>query len=81
LLNEKIAKYKKEDLFKYKEEICFLLEEEIVSRYYFQKGRIRNTLSKDKDLVMAIQLIADKEKYAKALSVSGYDTEPLIEKK
>jgi carboxyl-terminal processing protease len=81
LLSEKIAHYKKEDLFKYKEEICFLLEEEIVSRYYFQKGRIKNTLSKDKDLTMAIQLITDKEKYAKALGVTGYDAEPVIEKK
>ena len=38
---------KKEDFNLYKSEIIELLNSEIVSRYYYQSGRIENTLASD----------------------------------
>lgn len=46
-LKDLIDEHKDEDLDKFKSEIIELLNNEIVSRYYFQTGRIENTLAKD----------------------------------
>lgn len=46
-LKSLIEDHKKEDLDKYQGEIIELLNNEIVSRYYYQTGRIENTLAKD----------------------------------
>ena len=46
-LKEKIKHNKSEDLQTHREEISEILENEIISRYYYQSGRIRNSLSKD----------------------------------
>ena len=46
-LKDLINEHKDEDLDKFKSEIIELLNNEIVSRYYFQTGRIENTLAKD----------------------------------
>jgi carboxyl-terminal processing protease len=42
-----ISERKRGDLTKYKSEIIELLNNEIVSRYYYQTGRIENTLAND----------------------------------
>jgi len=47
-LYSKLKPEKETDLLKFKEEISEFLENEIVSRYYFQSGRIRYELDKDK---------------------------------
>lgn len=80
-LSQKLTVDKQEDLIKFKEEISSLLEEEIVSRYYFQKGRIKNNLSKDKDLDKALELLANKEKYAKILDGSVLPEVPVSDEK
>ena len=46
-LKDLISERKKEDLNTFKSEIIELLNNEIVSRYYFQTGRIENTLASD----------------------------------
>ena len=54
---------KKEDINKYKDQIRDLLKIEIVTRYYYQKGKIEASLSNDPDLAIAIQTIKDSEKF------------------
>lgn len=58
-----MSRDKKEDLMKYKAEICEVLESEIVSRYYYQKGRIESSLSYDKELDKAGQTLITRTKY------------------
>lgn len=52
------------DLNVFRSEISELLKEEIVSRYYFQKGSIRATLSTDKNILKAIEVLNDQNVYA-----------------
>jgi carboxyl-terminal processing protease len=56
------------DLDKYRDEIVELLEDEIVSRYYFQKGRVINSFKNDKALVEAIAIVQNPSAYKKILS-------------
>jgi hypothetical protein len=52
---------------KFKAEICEVLESEIVSRYYFQKGRIESSLGYDKELDVANQTLLAHPKYQELL--------------
>jgi len=62
-LKNKIAHNKQEDLQTNKKEIMLLLQNEIVSRYYFEKGRIESSFVDDKDVKMAISALKDKDIY------------------
>jgi carboxyl-terminal processing protease len=68
LLKSKIEQEKLNDLIKFKEEISQFLANEIVSRYYYQKGRIVNQLSYDPDIKEAIKVITDTERYKSILT-------------
>lgn len=67
-LRKLLAHDKNKDLLTFKDEIVGLLNQEIVSRYYYQKGRIENSLSSDKDIKEAISLLSDPLKYKEILS-------------
>lgn len=67
-LKKTLAHDKDKDLQTFKEEIINLLTEEIVSRYYYQKGRIEVLLVNDKDAAKAIEILNDMEKYNSILS-------------
>ena len=54
---------KKRDLIAYKSDISEILEEEIISRYYFQKGRIKYKLTHDIGIERAKALFAKPELY------------------
>ena len=60
---DKIQEEKKEDLDKFRSEIQSMLKSEILSRYYFQKGRIEGLLVDDPLLAKAIELITDTKRY------------------
>jgi len=77
----KVIANKKEDLVKHKTEIKKYLEEEIVSRYYFQKGRIEFSLKHDEDLKEALRLISDQNKLKILLATSEKATKPFNIKK
>ncbi|NNC85339.1 MAG: S41 family peptidase [Bacteroidia bacterium] len=62
-LKNKIYHNKQEDLKTNKKEIMLLLQNEIVSRYYFEKGRIESSFVDDKDVKMAISALKDKDIY------------------
>ena len=67
-LRAKIGHDKKADLVKNKAEVQRMLESEIVNRYYYLRGRIANSLRADDDLEKALQILADKQRYAAILA-------------
>lgn len=69
-LASRLAHDKKQDLLKNKEEVTHILANEIVSRYYFQKGRVINKLKRDdKDLQKALLLLLNNKDYKSLLKV------------
>lgn len=70
-LKDKLIHDKNDDLIKNKEEIKLLLKDEIVSRYYYQNGRIESSLSEDKEIKKAIEATDDENFYQKTLKASS----------
>lgn len=66
-VNKKLAEVHQNDLTVFKDEIKFLLEHEIVSRYYFEKGAAEFTLSRDKGVTRAVEILNDESGYKKIL--------------
>ena len=62
-LKAKLKPNKSSDLIKFKKEIKELLENEIVSRYYYQNGRIKNSLKYDSYIQHVKDVLNNKEKY------------------
>jgi carboxyl-terminal processing protease len=62
-----IELHKKKDLLENKPEISLILQEEIVSRYYYQKGRIESTLSDDPGLKTSLKVLNDATRYTSIL--------------
>ncbi len=69
-LTSKIKHDKQKDLYKFQEEIEQLLEYEIVSRYYYQTGRIQESLEDTKEVAAAMEVFADTDKYKKLLKAN-----------
>lgn len=66
ILDQAVAKIEEEkanDLVNNRDEIEKMLETEIVSRYYYQKGRIIAALDDDPELARAFEIILNKEEY------------------
>lgn len=68
VLQKAIMSDKKADLMKNKNAIKRHLQDEIITRYYFSKGRLQNQLKEDEEVVEAIQVLSDNEKYNKILN-------------
>lgn len=64
----KMTHSKTEDLKTFSDEIKDVLRGEIVSRYYYQKGRIQAMLDKDLDIAKAIEILNDEQGYRKMLT-------------
>jgi carboxyl-terminal processing protease len=64
---EAIAQHKKKDLMENKPEISDYLQQEIVSRYYYQKGRIESALTDDTELKDATKVLKDTVTYTAIL--------------
>lgn len=77
MLRKAMEHNKEEDLITYKEEISQLLKLEIVSRYYFQEGKIRASLHDDPEIKKAIEILEDQAIYKSILdgSYSGEKAE------
>ena len=67
-MQQQIQTDKANDLTKYKKSIKDLLEREVVSRYYYEKGRIEVGLKNDDEVKEAINLINDPTRYKELLS-------------
>jgi len=66
-LTSKIKHDKQKDLYKFQEEIEQLLEYEIVSRYFYQTGRIQESLEDTKEIKAALEVFANADKYKQLL--------------
>ncbi|MGB4205760.1 MAG: S41 family peptidase [Bacteroidales bacterium] len=62
-MEEEIAAIKQNDLLTYENEIRQILLSEIVTRYYFQRGRVVATLNKDEVVEKALEILHDNNKY------------------
>ncbi len=67
-LFDKLKHNKKDDLYKFKDEIEEFLTEEIITRYYYQKGRIENSVFNDPEVNEAMAVLKDKTRYTKILT-------------
>tara|TARA_B110000046_G_scaffold112201_1_gene119359 strand:+ start:53066 stop:54730 length:1665 start_codon:yes stop_codon:yes gene_type:complete len=67
-LLEKLTPNKDNDLIKFKSEIKMILENEIISRYFYQNGRIEQSLNSDPDVKEALQLLKNKKQYNEILA-------------
>jgi carboxyl-terminal processing protease len=63
---------KSNDLQKFKPEILEFITEEIVSRYYYQKGRIESSFANDAEIKEAVAILKDNNRYKTILS-EGYE--------
>ena len=71
ILDQALARIEEEkanDLITNRAEIEQLLKYEIVSRYYYQKGRIISTLADDPELARALEIIMNQEEYSRILT-------------
>jgi len=70
-LKTKLQIDKNQDIKSHREEIKELLENEIVSRYYYQKGRIESGFKYDKEIARAVEVLNDKALYSSILKGDG----------
>ena len=63
ILKTKILHDKSEDLLTYKDEIKLILKDEIISRYYYQKGRVIASLKDDPEIAKAIEVLQGNDTY------------------
>ncbi len=59
------------DLTTFRSEITDLLEDEIVSRYFYEEGAIAWTIKKDEQILKALEILNNKEKYISILKGSA----------
>ena len=59
---------KQADLEKFRNEIKELLQDEIVSRYYFQKGRVEASFDFDPEIQKATEALKDKVVFDKIMN-------------
>jgi carboxyl-terminal processing protease len=69
---------KQDDLKKYKEQVEEILKMEIVTRYFYQKGKVEAALKNDPDLALAIATINDQDKYSAILSGKYLQPKPEV---
>ncbi|MBF9142377.1 S41 family peptidase [Hymenobacter properus] len=70
-VRKKITVNKANDLQRFKPEIKELLEQEIVSRYYFEKGRTEAGFDDDPNIIAAVAVLNDPNRYAALLKPTG----------
>ena len=67
VLVAKMKENKGDDLQKSKDDIKEILTGEIMSRYYYQRGRIKAGIHFDLEVKKAINILCNKEKYNEIL--------------
>lgn len=66
-LSEEIVVEKKKDLDKNRTEIEEMLKMEIITRYYYQKGKMESSLINDPEIKEALNIIENKQTYSSIL--------------
>lgn len=70
-LKAKMAHDKKADLLRFKDEIKELLGEEIITRYYYQRGRIESSFAYDDDVQKAVEVLNNSTLYKETLKIKN----------
>ena len=70
-IRRKVTVNKANDLQRFRPEIKELLEQEIVSRYYFEKGRTEAGFGDDPNIIAAVAVLNDPNRYAALLKPTG----------
>ena len=70
-LRKKVSHNKANDLNRFKPEIKELLEQEIALRYYFQKGAIEASFDDDEDIMAAVEVLNNPQKFNGLLQASA----------
>jgi carboxyl-terminal processing protease len=68
-LMKKVKASKEKDLELFKNQIIDILENEIISRYYYQNGRILHSFKDDSSLKKAMDILNNEAEYKKILSL------------
>jgi len=63
ILSSKMEESKNNDIERFKSEISELLEMEIVTRYFYQKGKIETTIKHDEEIAKAIDVLENMVLY------------------
>jgi carboxyl-terminal processing protease len=63
-----VNKGKNEDLIKNKSVLIRLIEKEIVKRYYFNEGKIKDSLKNDNEVKKAISILSNANDYMEILN-------------
>lgn len=66
-LQQKIASSKVGELQRAKDQIIDEIEKEIITRYYFQNGKVQQTLDDDPEIKEAVSVLKDTNRYKKLL--------------
>ena len=59
---------KREILIHHKDQLDKLITKDIVTRYFYQKGKIINGIQNDDEVKTAIKILTDPSRYKKVLS-------------
>ena len=57
-----------EDLGRFRQEITDLIEDEIITRYFYEGGAISKSVLKDEQVLKAVEILNDRQKYNSILS-------------
>ncbi|RLD46435.1 MAG: peptidase S41, partial [Bacteroidetes bacterium] len=68
-LQEKLKRDKNKDLNTFKYEVKQLISEELVSRYYYQKGRMKEILKTDPIIDSSLTILNNKKRYNTILNI------------
>lgn len=75
-LKAKLLDHKKQDLNKHRTEVMRYLQNEIVSRYYYQSGRIENSLSNDLMIEKAVEIFNESGRLKSILQGPSNQAQP-----
>ena len=67
-LIQKVHSDKAVDLQKNREDISGFIKSELLTRYYYEKGRIEGMLNNDDEVKAAIEILSDKDRYNNILT-------------
>ena len=67
-LKKEIQHNKEKDLEKFREEIKTALEDEVASRYYLSSGMIEATFATDEQLIQAVKVLNELDRYNQLLA-------------
>jgi carboxyl-terminal processing protease len=62
-LDKRIQESKMDDLLEFKDEIKSILKQEIITRYYYEEGRIITSLKEDPEVKKAMEVLTDSSTY------------------